>query len=96
MKPSHLESEVLGFLMDDLEAPQSLERNVSEALARPIVQSEILEALLRLAEMGLAQAFEFERVSASFRPVEVNNALSRTDLWFKATQAGEALIRDVV
>ena len=92
---SNVESEVLGFLLDDLEAPQSLDRNVSIALGHAVTCSEILTAMVRLAVAGLAQAYEYDPASNSYRAVENECLGERRDVWFKATAVGREFIEDV-
>ena len=90
MTTTDVEREVLGFLMDDLESPQSLERNVCEALGRVVTRESIFSALLRLTYLGFAQAFEYAEASKSWRLVTTPNAEGFQSLWFKATPAGAA------
>jgi len=84
-----LEAEVLGWLLDDVEAPQTLAGDISREFGSSVSEASISSALARLVEMGFAQAFEFDQATNSFQPIAARNP--PLTAWFMATKAGRAL-----
>jgi hypothetical protein len=84
-----LEAEVLGWLLDDVEAPQTLAGDISREFGSSVSEASISSALTRLVEMGLAQAFEFDQATNSFRSIATRNP--SLTAWFMVTKAGCAL-----
>ncbi len=87
-----LEAEVLGWLLDDPDTPQTPAGDVSREFGRSVSDASIADALVRLVQMGLVQAFEFDPASKSFRPLVSKNP--PITAWFLATSAGRHLGRD--
>jgi len=86
-----LEAEVLGWLLDDSETPKTLAGDLGFEFGRSVSQESVCAALARLVACGLAQAFEFDQHSKSFRPIVVSGLPASA--WFMATSAGRALVR---
>lgn len=84
-----LEAELLGWLLDDLEAPQTLAGDISRQFGTWASEASISSALARLLEMGFVQAFEFDQATNSFRPIASKNP--PLTAWFMATEAGRVL-----
>jgi hypothetical protein len=85
-----LEAEVLGWLLDGVEAPQTLAGDISREFGSSVSEASISSALSRLVEMGFAQAFEFDQATNSFRSIASKNP--PLTAWFMATEAGRALV----
>jgi hypothetical protein len=84
-----LEAEVLGWLLDDVEAPQTLAGDISREFGSSVSEASISSALARLVEMGFVQVFEFDQAANSFRSIASRNP--PLTAWFMATEAARAL-----
>jgi hypothetical protein len=85
-----LEAEVLGWLLDGVETPQTLAGDIFREFGSSVSEASISSALSRLVEMGFAQAFEFDQATNSFRSIASKNP--PLSAWFMATKAGRALV----
>jgi hypothetical protein len=88
MNSSELNAEILGWLRDDYESPSSLIADVSRELGRSLSESEVRSSLLQLAELGLAQAYEYDSANSQFLAIEACAIGTAASPWFKATPAG--------
>jgi hypothetical protein len=88
-----LEAEVLGWLLDDYEAPQTLAGDISGEFGTSVSEASVSSALVRLVEVGLAQAFQFDLASETYRPIALEG--SPLTAWFMATAAGRKLVNEI-
>ena len=85
-----LEAEVLGWLLDDFETPKTLAGDVAREFGSSTSKDSVSAVLARLVAKGLAQAFEFDGRSNTFRPIAFPDL--PLSAWFMATRAGRALV----
>ena len=89
---SLLAREALDRIADDYEASHTITTEIAAALDRKISELEVREALLSLADQGLAQAFVYDQGVQQFAAVAPAAALPKQELWFRCTPLGRAEI----
>src|SRR5262245_43423707 len=89
-KHSAFELEVLGFVVDDYEAPHTIAEDIARELQRPTTEAQVLAALLTLARTGMVQSYVYDSGSAHYRAISAQEAASASAPWFMATAAGKA------
>jgi len=82
---SDLDKHVLAWARDDFETPSSIVANVSLDLGRPVTEREVLGSFVRLAQLGLVQAFQYESTARQYSPVSPTIVGSLAEPWFMAT-----------
>ena len=66
---SDFEKNVLNASRDDYEAPHTIAADLSRDLGRAVDEHEVMSAFVRIANLGLVQAFEFDATAQRFLPV---------------------------
>jgi hypothetical protein len=84
------ELEVLGWVVDDYEAPHTIAGDIARVSGNPTTEGEVRIALLALAESGLVQAFAYDARGNRYGPITYREAVSANDAWYMATAAGKA------
>jgi hypothetical protein len=86
-----LEAEVLGWLLENMEAPRTLAKDYASEFGSSTSPASISTALGRLVEMGFAQAYELVPESKTFRPIASRNP--PLTAWFMVTQGGREMVQ---
>ena len=90
MEPlSSLESEVLGWLLDDYESPQSLHQDIQRELGRPLGLPELTAALQSLCARGLAHCYRFDEGQNEYVKI-TESAMFGPESWYFASASGRA------
>jgi hypothetical protein len=90
MSASALETEVLGRVAEDYEAPHTIAGDIARDLKRPVSEADVLAALLSLARGGLVQAYVYESKNQRYRAISASEAADAQDPWFMAKRASHA------
>jgi len=85
MNQRGFEQEVLEFVRDDYEAPQTVVSDIARELGRPVSEQEVRSALLALTVSGQVQAYAFESTKGRYVPIASADAAKEQGVWFKAT-----------
>src|SRR5258706_323087 len=84
------ELDVLGWVLDDYEAPHTIATDIARELKRPTSEAQVRAALLGLAQKGMVQAYLYEPSSQRYKPVSHSEAQAAAEPWFMATPTGVA------
>jgi hypothetical protein len=87
MNQRAFEQQVLEFVRDDYEAPQTVASDIARELGRSVSEQEVRSALLALTASGRVQAYVFESAKGRYVPVASADAAKEQSIWFKATSA---------
>ena len=83
-----LDTEVLGWVLNDYEAPQTIAADIGRELKKTITEQQVLASLKSLTAAGLVQAFAFDASKNAYRPATIGS-IPDEKLWFMATEAGK-------
>ena len=85
---SAFELEVLGWVADDYEAPQTITQDIARETGRSTTEAEVRAALLALTQSGLVQAYIYD--AQGYKPITYAEASAAADPWFMSTATGNA------
>src|SRR4249920_2324361 len=79
---TQLETEVLSRVAEDYEAAQTIAPDIARDWKHPVLEAEVLGALLNLARAGLVQAYVYESSEGRYRPISAEEAEGTKEPWF--------------
>ena len=93
MQPAHLpegrlDSEVLGWLLDDFENASTLTSDVARALVVALEEAEVAASLERLSATGLVDRYVFDARSGNFAAAPEHADPATQQLWYLASAQG--------
>ena len=87
-----LDSEVLGWLLDDFESSTTLAGDIERATSTPVTEAQVAAALERLCAAGLADRFVFQATSGSYVPAPGISSLPDEQFWYLASEQGRKIV----
>lgn len=79
---SEFEQNVLSRAGDDYESPHTISADLTRDLGHVVSEQEVGAAFVRLATLGLVQAFEYDPNSRKFQPVSPASIAKVEEPWF--------------
>lgn len=79
---SEIEQRVLNASCDDYEAPHTIAGDLTRYLGYVVSEEQVRVAFLRLAELGLVQAFEHDAAAQRFQPIQASAVPAAAEPWF--------------
>lgn len=90
MPLTEFQREVLGWVRDDYESPETICGDIARKLGRAVSSAEVSAALAALVGEGLVAAFRYNKAEETFERVDLDAHADAGGLWYLALSRGAA------